>query len=226
MLSWHLSDSCLRTSDRKSTFSGNLVLTLSSKTAIATPTARPQRALSHWQNGFQRQLLYGVDLPLVAASQKIDRIEYKKVANELLSCLPLGLQNNVVIHAPFAANHPISFGIKDAGGWDSCRALQMALIAGIETNTIEVRGQSLKVSIELSPRKRATLRNMFRAETFLKKSGGNSESYILCHKSSKILSNTNEELGETPSGSNAWVWNLKNCASCNVSLTGWEEFKD
>ncbi len=29
------------------------------------------------------------------ASQKIDRVEYKKVANELLSCLPHSLQNNV-----------------------------------------------------------------------------------------------------------------------------------
>ena len=31
-----------------------------------------------------------------AASSKIDRIEYKKVANELLCCLPSGLQNNVI----------------------------------------------------------------------------------------------------------------------------------
>ena len=31
------------------------------------------------------------------ASQKIDRIEYKKVANELLSCLPHCLQNNVMV---------------------------------------------------------------------------------------------------------------------------------
>ena len=110
----------------------------------------------------------------------------------------MGLQNNVVVRAPFAANHQISFGIKDAGGWESCRAVQLALAAGVETNTIEVRGHSLKVSIELSPRKRATLRNMFRAESFLKKTGSNSESYILCHKSSKIFSRTNEELGETP----------------------------
>ena len=31
--------------------------------------------------------------------KKIDRIEYKKVANELLSCLPHCLQNNVVVRA-------------------------------------------------------------------------------------------------------------------------------
>ena len=36
------------------------------------------------------------------ASQKIDRVEYKKVANELLSCLPHSLQNNVTVRAPFA----------------------------------------------------------------------------------------------------------------------------
>ena len=161
-----------------------------------------------------------------AASSKIDRIEYKKVANELLSCLPLELQNNVMVRAPFAANHQISIGIKDGGGWDSCRAVQLALCAGIETNAIEARGHQLKVSNELSPHKRSTLRNMFRAESSLKKIGANSESYILCHKSSKILSYTDEELGGTPKGSNAWVWNRENCATCGVLLAGWEEFTD
>ena len=131
-----------------------------------------------------------------------------------------------MVRAPFADNHQISIGIKDGGGWDSCRAVQLALSAGIETNAIEARGHQLKVSIELSPHKRATLRNMFRAESFLKKIVVNSESYLLCHKSSKILSHTNEELGETPKGSNAWVWNRENCAACGVLLAGWEEFKD
>ena len=98
--------------------------------------------------------------------------------------------------------------------------------AGIETNMIEVRGQPLKASIELSPRRKVTLRSMFRAESFLKKSGVNAESFLLCPKSSNILSHANEELGETPKGSDAWVWNRGNCASCGVSLTGWEEFKD
>ena len=105
------------------------------------------------------------------ASQKIDRVEYKKVANELLSCLPHCLQNNVVVRALFAANFQISFGLKDGGSWDSCRAVQEALIAGVESNMISVRGHELKVSIELSPRKKITMTNMFRADTFLKKSG-------------------------------------------------------
>ena len=59
------------------------------------------------------------------ASQKIDRVEYKKVANELLSCLPQSLQNNVVVRAPFAANFQISFGLKNGGGFNSCRAVQV-----------------------------------------------------------------------------------------------------
>ena len=52
----------------------------------------------------------------------------------LLCCLPHCLQNNVVVRAPFAANDHISFGLKDGGGWDSCRAVQEALIAGVESN--------------------------------------------------------------------------------------------
>ena len=117
------------------------------------------------------------------------------MANELLSGLPHCLQNNVMVRAPFAANFQISFVLKDGGGWDSCRAVQEALIAGVESNMINVRGHSLKVSIELSPRRKTTLTNMFKAETFLKKSGVNPESFLLCPKSCKILSTvTNDRL--------------------------------
>ena len=127
----------------------------------------------------------------------------------------------------FAANYQISFGLKDGGGWESCRAVQEALIAGVESNMISVRGHFLKVSIELSPRRKITLTNMFRAETFLKKSGVNPESYLLCPKSCRILSTViNEDLGETPKGSNAWVWHLEKCSGCGVPLSRWEDFKN
>ena len=43
------------------------------------------------------------------ASQKIDCVEYKKVANELLSCLSHNLQNNFTVRAPFAVNFQISW---------------------------------------------------------------------------------------------------------------------
>ena len=68
---------------------------------------------------------------------------------------------------------------------------------------------------------------MFRAESFLKKSGVNPESFLLCPKSCKILSTvTNEDLGETPTGSDAWVWHHEKCSGCGVPLSGWEDFKN
>ena len=161
------------------------------------------------------------------ASQKIDRVEYKKVANELLSCLPHTLQNNVTVRAPFAANFQISFGRKNGGGFSACRAVQEALSAGVESNMITVRGHDLKVSIEKSQRQRTTLSNMHRAAAFLRKSGVSLESYLLCHKSSKILSaTTKEDLGETPKGTNVWMWHAQKCAECGLSLTGWESFEN
>ena len=161
------------------------------------------------------------------ASQKIDRVEYKKVANELLSCLPQSLQNNVVVRAPFAANFQISFGLKNGGGFNSCRAVQEALTAGVESNMITVRGENLKVSIEKSQRQKTTLSNMHRAAAFLKKSGVCSESYLLWHKIAKILSTmTKEDLGETPKGSNIWVWHAQKCVECGLSLNGWGSFEN
>ena len=224
MQSWEHSDNCWRNSDRKFDFSGIPVLTTPSWPLTLHLMPRPQLVLPHRRNGVQKPYSCVAGLPLDQLRQK--KLTVLKVANELLSCLPHGLQNNVVVRAPFAANHQISFEIKDGGGWDSCRAVQLALSAGIQTNMIEVRGHQLKVSIELAPRKKATLRNMFRAESFLKKSGVNSASYVLCFNSSKILSNTNEELGGTPKGSNDCVWNRENCASCGTLLVGWEEFKE
>ena len=37
---------------------------------------------------------------------------------------------------------------------------------------------------------------------------------------------TKEDLGETPKGSNVWVWHAQKCAECGLSLTGWESFED
>ena len=91
---------------------------------------------------------------------------------------------------------------------------------------INVRGHSLKVSIELSPRRKITLSNMFRAESFLKKSGVNSESFLFGPENCKKLSTvTNEDLGETPMGSNVLVWHREKRSGCGVPLSGWEEFK-
>ena len=145
----------------------------------------------------------------------------------MLSCLPHSLQNNVTVRAPFAANFQISFGMKNGGGFSSCRAVQEALSAGVESNMITVRDPDLKVSIEKSQRQRTTRSNMHRAAAFLRKSGVSSDSYILCHKSSRILSAmTKEDLGETPKGTNVWMWHAQKCAECGLSLTGWESFEN
>ena len=231
MLNCLRKDDCWRTFEWKLVNTGGMVLNRVDSSVISPLIHRPLPAQSkspvqgEW---CPRTVLVRGWAPFGSpASQKIDRIEYKKVANELLSCLPHCLQNNVVVRAPFAANYQISFGLKDGGGWDSCRAVQEALIAGVESNMISVRGHELKVSIELSPRRRTTLTNMFRADTFLKKNGVNPESYLLCPKSCRILSTvTNEDLGETPKGSNDWVWHSAKCSECGLSLSGWEIFKN
>ena len=118
---------CSRNSDRKFDFSGIPVLTTPSCPMTLLLRPRPQLALSHRRNGVQRQYLCVAGLLWFGCVEINDSIEYKKVANELLSCLPQGLQNNVMVRAPFAADHQISFGIKDCGGWDSCRAFQLAI---------------------------------------------------------------------------------------------------
>ena len=65
-------------------------------------------------------------------------------------------------------------------GFSVVRFERLWLLVCSQTYIINVRGHSLKVSIELSPRRKTTLSNMFRAESFLKKSGVNPESFFCC----------------------------------------------
>ena len=65
------------------------------------------------------------------------------------------------------------------------------------------------------------MRNMYRAESFLKMKGVDLENYSLCSNGCKILNKlTNEDLGETPKGSNVWAWHDENCASGGLVLSG------
>ena len=82
------------------------------------------------------------------------------------------------------------------------------------------------MSVELIHRKTVMLSNMFRAESFLKKKKKvTSEIYALSLKSCKILNRiSNEDLGETPRGSDEWLWQDVNCACAGLTWSGWEEF--
>ena len=76
---------------------------------------------------------------------------------------------------------------------------------------LQVRCETLKVSVEHSPRRKAALSNMLKAESFLKKTCANAEAYVLCTRNSEILSRTtSEDLGEPPEGCNAWIWHRAN----------------
>ena len=71
---------------------------------------------------------------------------------------------------------------------------------------LELRGEPLKVSTELSPRRKVALSNMFKAESFLKKGGVKAESYTLWPKSSKFSSKaSNEDLGEPLSSPSSFL---------------------
>ena len=101
---------------------------------------------------------------------------------------PTCVTNDVVVRAPFAAN---SLGIKGSG-WHLCREFRDALIVGIEHCRLEVRGESLKVPVGLSPRRKITWSNMFKAQSFLKKNGVNAEAYTLCPREQQHLEQIHE----------------------------------
>ena len=126
---------------------------MSCDTSSVTPSTVGSASQSGWCP--QNVLVRGWAPLSSRPSSKIDRIEYKKLYEDLLCLLPTGLQNKVVVRAPFAANHQISLWIK-GGGWDMCREVSNALIAGIDHHRLQVRGEPLEVAVELSPRRKIT----------------------------------------------------------------------
>ena len=199
---------CLKTSKRKFPFSEKTELTVAGWVVIRQATLLPQSGHSRRRSGARRTCSCAVSAPIGSRpSQKIDRLEYKRLSDELLSMLPTCLRNDVVVRAPFAANYQVSLGIKGGGGWDSCREARDALFAGIEARMLEVRGETLFVAILFSPRRKVTLSNMFKGEVLMKERGVNPEAHMLCPGSSNILNTaTNEDLDKTPTGSNTWIW--------------------
>ena len=120
--------------------------------------------------------------------------------------------------------YQLMLGVK-GGGWDQRKEVRDAVSLEVQHTGLQVRGHELRVSVETSPRKEVMMRNMYRAESFLKKKGVNPENYTLCSKGCKILNKlTNEDLGETSKGSDVWSWHDENCASGGLVLSGWEEF--
>ena len=85
-------------------------------------------------------------------SAKIDRIEYKKLSEELLPLLPNCLRNQDCGARSFLL------------AVDQCLEIRDVLSAGTEHHGMLVRGHAVRVSVELSLRKKVMLSNMFRAE--------------------------------------------------------------
>ena len=76
-------------------------------------------------------------------SAKIDRVEYKKLSEDLLNLLPDCLRNQVVVRAPFAANYQLVFGVK-GGGWDQCKEIRDALSLILQKKGMRIRGHDLR----------------------------------------------------------------------------------
>ena len=105
---------------------------------------------------------------------------------------------------------------------DQCEEVRDLLSLEVQHSGLQVRGHELRVSVALPPPKKVMLSNMFRAESFLKKKGVNTEYYTSCPKGCKILNKlTDEDLGETPRVSNMWAWHDDNCASGGFGIVDW-----
>ena len=74
------------------------------------------------------------------AAQKIDRVEYKKVANELTVLFASQPAKQCYCPCLFCREFSDFIWLKNGGGFNSCRAVQEALSAGVEANMITVRG--------------------------------------------------------------------------------------
>ena len=104
--------------------------------------------------GFQPKLVFvrGFAPYGCAASDKLTRSEYAKESNELHLMLPEPLRSSVRIADPFPLSFQVAFRVM--GGRDECEVVRDHLANGIAKKSFKIKGNDLKVSIEVSPERR------------------------------------------------------------------------
>ena len=145
-------------------------------------------------------------------SAKLNKVDYKCAGERLRDFLPLALKAQVSLAAPFALNHQVSFIVRDASS-DLCHRIREALQDGIARNDYVIKGVAPRVAVELSPRKRVLVKNMFRALDALKAANIQEDKYDVCHRACQLFALPSYGmLGSTPAGGSQWEWDEKVCA--------------
>jgi len=144
-------------------------------------------------------------------ASKLNKAEYKVAGDKLLNFLPLALRAQVSVAAPYVLNHQITMYLREASS-DLCHRVREALQDGIERASYTIREVTPRCSVELSPRKRTLVRNMFRGIDRLKAAKVQEAQFDICHRSCQILAIPSYRLvGHTPPGSACWAWDPQGC---------------
>ena len=133
--------------------------------------------------------------------------------------VPADTKCKLTARPPYLANHQVTFSVK-GGGWDVCAEIRDTLSNAFAASDFKIKGSSATVGVETSPRRKIMLRNLFKAEAFLKAQSIRTE---ICGRSCKLLSEAMVELGETKRSQEVWSWNAAACAAAGASIAGWQE---
>lgn len=90
----------------------------------------------------------------------------------------------------------------------------------VKRHDIKIKDKPLRVSVELSPERRAKFAAMFRAENYVKTRNIKVET---CSKAFTIYSSAGSlPLGAVRRGATDWEWNTANCATVGLNTSEWE----
>lgn len=147
-----------------------------------------------------------------APSTKVSREEINLLDEKLRAAVgPLSKHYDLV--PPYAANHQLAYRVKNINIYDAKTALSTA----IDSDRIEVHGQTLKVGLEQSVERKRNYAQFQSAIKQLHSDPGYADHIVECGRSLKLFAKKSwEVLGEpAPSG---WVWHRSGFIDAKLEL--------
>jgi hypothetical protein len=171
--------------------------------------AQPQPSTAGGSN-WQPQFIYvkGFAPFGCGPERKLSPQQYEEEGNKILDLLPTNIKQNMSLEKPFYLNHQLTFRVK--AGVLGCRAAADAVQNAATMHDLKIRGEGVKVNIQLSSERRDQFRKNYTAVDHIKAAVPGS--YATCARSLKIYGvPSNKVVGELLRGGSTWKWHPEEC---------------
>ena len=113
------------------------------------------------------------------------------------------------------------------GGTDKCHDVCAMLRTNIDEKQNQIRGQELKISVQMSPSRRAALSSFYTALRHVDSKVANKEAYGHSIKALEIFTEPDyEPIGKWDKDSTTWKWSSEKCLALGIPELSIKEIQE